>query len=320
MRSFSLWVVITLWLFGMDIAPTFSYKASGGVTDMLYSEGKIFVATQASRVDIFDTTTHQKLPSTIFVPKIKDFVGDEMESKIYSIDKLDSKIVIVSQGEKGFREVYLHEDGMQKIIGIEQKMFISKAMFVDADTIVFALLSNELFLYDLKTQKTLWSIAVSSSKFSDFTLDEKRTQAIVADESGDLKIVNLQSAMITDTLKGQNLDNVFQIDTKNQKILTAGQDRRAVLYDVSQPAKTYYMLSSFLIYAVGLSPSGALGAYSGDEQNNVVLFDTRTQNKLYRLTDNKMTLSKILFINENEIFVSSDSSIFNYYNLKGEEK
>ncbi|MBN2824455.1 MAG: WD40 repeat domain-containing protein [Campylobacterales bacterium] len=300
-------------LFALE--PTHSYKASGGVTDMVYDKGKLYVATDASRIDIFDTTTQTKLQSNISVPQIKDFMGDTIESKIYSVDKSNDKILLVSQGAKGFREIYLYEKSIQKIIGIDKKMFISKAMFVDETKILFALLSNELFLYDVKTQKNIWKIAVSHSKFSDFTLNEAKDRATVADESGNLKIVDISSGMIINTLKGQNLDNVFKVDTQNNKIITAGQDRRCVVYDLQKPNKTYYLQSSFLIYAAALSPSANLGAYSSDEENSVVVFDTQNKKSLYKLEGNKMTLSKILFINENEVFVSSDSNILNYYRL-----
>jgi len=312
-RFLYLLILFSLSLFAQD--PHFSYKASGGVTDMVYEEGKLYVATDASRIDIFDTTLQSKIEANITVPQIKDFMGDVIDAKIYSIDRLEDALLITSQGAKGFREIYRYDGAMQKLIGIKQKMFISKAMFVNHDTIVFALLSNELFLYDTKAQKNLWKIAVSHSKFSDFILNEKRTQAIVADESGDLKIINLKNGMITHTLKGQNLDNVFKVDTKSNKIITAGQDRRAVLYNLNKPHSTYYMKSDFLIYAAALSPSGRIGAYSSDEDNNVVVFDTTSKKKLYKLTGNKMTLSKILFINENELFVSSDSNLLNYYKL-----
>ncbi len=320
MRFLTLFILFGAMLFALDIKPTQSYQASGGVTDMVYDKGKLYVATAASRVDIFDTTTHQKLQSNITLPPIKDFMGDTMDSKIYSIDLLDSKILLVSQGVQGFREIHLYDGTMHKIIGSDQKMFISKALFVDDTKILFALLSNELFLYDTQTQKILWQMALSHSKFSDLVLNETRNQAIIADESGDLKVVDVHNAKITKTLEGHNLDNVFRVDTKQNTIITAGQDRKCVVYDLAKPQQTYFMQSVFLIYAVGLSPSAKWGAYSSDEQNNAVVFDTQTKQPHYTLKENKMTLSKILFINEKELFVGSDSDIFNYYNLNGEEK
>ena len=57
-----------------------------------------------------------------------------------------------------------------------------------------------------------------------------------------------------------------------------------------------------------------------DENNNVTVFKTNTKSKLFKLTDNLMTLSAIIFINENEIFVTTDSNKFNYYNLTNKRK
>ncbi|KIM06966.1 MAG: hypothetical protein KU28_07495 [Sulfurovum sp. PC08-66] len=320
MRFLTFFMLFGAILFALDIKPTQSYQASGSVTDMVYDKGKLYVATAASRVDIFDTTTHQKLESNITLSSIKDFMGDTIDSKIYSIDLLDSKILLVSQGVQGFREICIYDGVMKKIIGSEQKMFISKALFVDDTKILFALLSNELFLYDIASQKILWQMALSHSKFSDFVLNETRNQAVVADESGDLKVVDVHNAKIIKTLEGENLDNVFRVDTKQNIIITAGQDRKCVVYDLAKPQQAYFMQSGFLIYAVGLSPSAKWGAYSSDEQSNAVVFDTQTKQPRYTLKENKMTLSKILFINEKELFVGSDSPIFNYYNLNGEEK
>ena len=119
-------------------------------------------------------------------------------------------------------------------------------------------------------------------------------------------------------MEARNLDNVFKVDFKNNKIITAGQDGRCVFYNLSQNTD-YYLKEKrwFLIYAAGLTPSGNKGAFSSDEENNVIVFDTITKKKLFKLENNLMTLSSILFINEDEIFVTTDSNKFNYYNLKG---
>ncbi|MFW2331410.1 MAG: WD40 repeat domain-containing protein, partial [Nitrospinota bacterium] len=114
-----------------------------------------------------------------------------------------------------------------------------------------------------------------------------------------------------------NLDRVFQIDYKSDKIITAGQDGRCVVYNLKN-GSNYFLREKnrFLIYGAGLSPSGDLAAYSSDENSNVTLFNTNTKSKIYRLTENLMSLSAILFITENELFVTTDSNKFNYYKLK----
>lgn len=77
----------------------------------------------------------------------------------------------------------------------------------------------------------------------------------------------------------------------------------------------YYKEASFLIYSVALSPSATFAAFASDEENNVTIFNTNTKENLHKLTQNRSTLTNILFINENEIFISSDDENINYYKL-----
>ena len=308
-----------------DLAPTFVYEASGGVTDIVSSNGKIYVSTHASGVDIFDLKT-KKLINTINVPKIKDFMGDVIDAKVYNVDVYKDNVLLTAQASKGFREVHIfHDNKLDTVITIEKKMFVSKAKFIDDEHILFSLLGNEMYYYNYKTKKMIWRIdvrpddAVFNSTFADFALNEDKSIAVVADESGDLKLVDIKNAKVIKVLAGKNLDKVFKVDIKNDTIITAGQDGRCVVYNLKD--NTSYSLREqpkwFLIYGAGLSPSAKLGAYSSDENNNVTVFNVNTKSKFLKLTNNIMTLSGMIFLNEDEIFVTTDSNKFNYYNIKG---
>ncbi|VAY86234.1 Periplasmic nitrate reductase component NapL [hydrothermal vent metagenome] len=306
-----------------DLAPTYVYQASGAVTNIVSQNNKIYVATNASVVEIFDLKT-KKLIKKINVPKIKDFMGDIVDAKIYDVDIYKNKVLITSQASNGFRQIHMYRNNkLNIIISIKQKMFISKAKFIDNNLILFSLLDNEMYLYNYKTKQYIWKInvrpndAVLNSTFSDFALNKDKTIAIVADESGDLKIVDIAKGKVIKVLANKNLDKVFKVDFKNNIIITAGQDGRCVIYNLND--NTNYILRKkrwFLIYAAGLTPSGNIGAYSVDENNNVIVFNTNTKKNLFTLTQNLMTLSSILFINENEVFITTDSNKFNYYNLQ----
>ena len=320
-------ILILLLLFiglnAKDLAPTYIYKADGGVTDIVTSNGKIYVSTQASCVNVYDLKT-KKLIQTISIPQIKDFMGDTIDAKIYNVDVYKDKILLTSQGAKGFREVHIYENGKQyKVISVDEKLYIAKAKFIDENSIVFSLLGNQMYLYNLKEKKVIWKIdakakdAEFNSTFADFTLNEERTTAVVADESGNLKIIDIKKGEVVKILADRNLDKVFKVDFKNNKIITAGQDGRCVVYDLNNNSD-YFLRKKhwFLIYGAGLSPSAKLGAFSSDEQNNVTVFDTDTKIEQYVLTNNPMTLTSILFISEDEVFVTTDSNKFNYYKLK----
>jgi len=295
--------------------PTFKYISSGAVTDIVYKDNKLYSATDASCVDIFDVTT-QKIIKKIKVSQIKDFMGDIIDSKVYSVDIIKNKILILSQAQSGARRIHVYEnEKLELIIPYTKKLFIAKAKFLDENRILLGLLSNEIISYDIKNKKEIFRVAVSQSKFSNFVLNEDKSEVIVADESGDLKIHSTKDAKLIKELNGENLDNVFQVDTKNQIIATAGQDRHVVIYN-RKTNSVYHQKASFLIYSVGLSPSGKIVGYASDENNNVTLLNTSTKSKLGVYTGNKMTLTNILFINEKDFFVASDDKTINFYKIK----
>ncbi|MCF6309020.1 MAG: WD40 repeat domain-containing protein [Sulfurimonas sp.] len=303
-------------LFSTEIKqPIATFTSSGAVIDLLYKNEKIYSATDASSVDIFDFKS-QKLIKKIKVPKIKDFMGDKVDSKIYSVDVIDNKILILSQTQKGFARIHIHQDNKSKlIIDYKKKLSIIKAKFLNDHTILLALISNELISFDITKAKQNWKTQVSGSRFSDFTLSEDRTKVVIADESGEIQIYNTLSGKNIKTLKGQNLDNVFQVAYKNGIIATAGQDRRVAVY-TPKFNSAYYIKSTFLVYSIGLSPSGRIAAYSSDENNNITLFNTLTKSSLGKYGGNRSTLSNIVFINEKEFLVSSNNQIINLYSVK----
>jgi len=316
MKKILLIIVFITQLYSQNIQkPNIQYFSSGAVVDLVYKDKKLYSATDASCVDIFDTST-QKIIKKIKVSQITDFMGDTIDSKVYSVDLIKDKILILSQAQKGARRVHIYENGsLELVLPYTEKLFIAKAKFLDENTIILGLLGNGIISYDIKKRTQNYRVQISQSKFSNFVLTEDKSEIIVADESGDLKIHNTKDGSFKSELSGQNLDNVFQVDTKNGVIITAGQDRRVVVY-APKFNSAYYKIADFLVYSVGLSPSGKLGAYASDENNNVTVFNTITKSKIGIFGGNKMTLTNILFINENEFFSSSDDRTINQYKIK----
>ncbi len=312
----ALFLFISSSLFSATVQkPTTQYKADGAIIDLVVQNGKLYASTKVSIVDIFDIKS-KKIIKKIRVPNITDFMGDEITAKIYSVDVLYNEILILSQAEHGYRSVYIYKNNkLIPIITANDKLYIAKAKFIDKNTLVLGLLSNDIISYNIKTKKQNWSVQPSGSKFSNLVLNEDKTKVVICDESGDLHILNTKNGKILKTLSGQNLDNVFQVDYKNKIIATAGQDRRAVIYNLKTNS-AYYKTTHFLIYSVGLSPSARLAGYASDENNNVTIFKTATKAKVGVFGGNKMTLTNIIFLNEKEFFVGSDDNVINFYKIK----
>jgi len=311
-KIFIVLVAFSAMLFARDVQPDFILSASGGVTDLVLVQEKLYVGTDASCVDVFDTKAKRKL-SSICVPKIKDFMGDEIDSKIYSIDVLDGKVLILSQDNGGYRRVDLYDGkAFHSIITKNDHMYISKAKFIDNKTILLGLLSNIIISYDLEKKEQNWEVQPTESKFSNFVLNEAKTFVVTTDESGDLDMVDLKDGKVVRRFTGINVDNVFQVDWKKDTIITAGQDRRCGVFN-AKTAKGYYKQATFLIYSAGLSADGVWGGFAGDEQNNVTVFNTQTKEDKVKLVGNKANISNILFVTPNEVFVSCDTNKVNHY-------
>jgi len=303
-------------LFSANLKPTHSYKGTGSITDILQISNLLYAASNQGVIDIFDLNTN-KLKSQIILPTIKDFMNDDIKAKIFSIDLYNDKLLIVAQGTAGFRNVFIHKDNkLTPIITHKNKLFISKAKYISDNEIIFALLSNEVALYNFTQNKIIWQKQINTSRFSDFQLNNAKSKLALTDESGEIFLVDVQSGDTLEKFVGQNVDNIFQVDYKNGIITGAGQDRRVSVYDSHNKSNTSYKKSSFIVYSVGLSPSAKLTAYSSNEENDIIVMKTDSKTVLHTLLGHKSIISKILFINEDEIFTSSDDQYINYWKLK----
>jgi len=310
-KKIALFLVSVCFVFA-GLRPAYTLKTSGGVTDIVIKNNLLYAATAASSVDVFDIKTKNKIKS-IKVSKIKDFMGDEVDSKVYSVDVIDNMILILSQDESGFRRVHLFKDNkLKEIISKDDRLYISKAKFLDKNHILFALLGNVMIKYEISSKRNIWEFQLTESKFSNFVLNKDKTIAISADESGDLQMVDLKKGKIIKTFSGENVDNVFQVDWKKNIIATAGQDRRCAVFDTNTGSK-YYKSASFLIYSVGVSPDAKLIGFANTEDNDVTVFKSATKEDVIVLSKNKANISTIYFLNDHEVFVAGDANEINYY-------
>lgn len=314
LKNFTILLLLICTLLAKDIEPTFSLNASGGVVDLVLNENKIYASTLSSTVDIFDITKKEKI-ETIKIPKIKDFAQNIIDSKIYSVDILKENILILSQGENGGINLFIYNNGkLSTLIEDKEKLYISYAKFLDEDRIIYALLSNQIFIYNIKNKTVEKQTQVSQSKFSSFKLNENKTQIIISDESGILNLMDTKNLQLIKTFENMNLDNVFQVDIKNNTIITAGQDGRCVIYYIAKK-EPYFKKFDFLLYSAGLSSTAKFGGISSDEENNVTIFNTETKENIAKLVKNKSTITNIVFINENTVIVSSEDKQINIYKL-----
>jgi len=309
-----LFIIISNYTFA--ISPLYSLTASGGVYDFIVEDEIIYVATDAGIIDIFNYKTKKKIDK-IIIPKIKDFSGDYIAPKIFSIDKIKGKdgIVFTVQGDAGYRDIYYFKDKkLSKILSQEDKLMAKRASFITENLILIGLLSNELLLYDIKLHKQVYREQLSTSVFSDFTTDYTRKLAITCEESGSIRLLNSKTGQLIHVFSGQNLDNIYKVCYNKMTFVGAGQDRRVSVYKWGK--ESYYMKADFLVYSVGLDREGRLCAYPANENNDIYVFNTNTKQILYKLIGQKSTLTKIEFLPNNKMVSSSEDNNILIWKLK----
>ncbi|QOY55290.1 nitrate reductase [Candidatus Sulfurimonas marisnigri] len=300
-------------LYAKEIIPSAIYTSVGFVSDFIVYENTLYVGNDMGAVDIFDIKT-TKLVNQILLPPLTSSMNQIIPADILSVDYLNGKVLILSVGNDSYRNVWIYENYMLKqIINEDYKLTLKEARFVNDEQVVFATLDSDVILHDMREKYSVYKTHVSNSAMGDMTLSEDKTKMIMADESGAVKIIDIKSSDTIKTHYSQNVDNIYKVAYSNGVILTAGQDRRVGVYQNTQ--EPYYIKSDFLVFCVGISPSGEVGVYSSGEENVLQLFNTKTKTKYDRLVGHTKIINQIKFISEKEIFSSSRDNKILYWEL-----
>lgn len=290
------------------IEPVYSIEAKGNVTDLEHNAGILYISTDIGMVQVFDIQ-HRRVSETIILPKIKTPFDEEIDPKIYDIafNQTQNLLLIVSQGESGFSDLYIYNSDKILIrkISSEAKLMIKHAEFYKQNFLILGLLSNEIVKFDLLNETIVYTTQISSYTFSDMCLSPQKSRVVSSDESGNINVSNTSTGEIVFIQEGINLDNVYQLDYKRNTIATAGQDRKVGVYHLN-PYSVSTIDSDFLIYSVGLSPSGNMVAYAANENNDIRIVDSYSLKKLHILEGHQALINSIEFTSENTLFTAAD--------------
>ncbi len=316
MKVFISILLFTISIFAVDIKPFKEIVAKGAVKDMVIDENLLVIGTDAGVMQVYDINKSEFIKE-VKIPDIKYFMGDTINARVSSVDKIDNSYLLLSDsGIGGYSNLKIEKDGkIDWVIKPEDKLPIIKARFIDKEHILLGFLSNEVALFNIKTKKMKYRVQLSESKFSDFALNEDKTLAAFSCESGEITIVETKSGKIIKRLSKLNVDNVYKVDFKKDFVSCAGQDRRGSWYNIKS-GNGDYVQGNFLIYATALSPDATKVAFAWDEKNNIVIFNRDTKSKLYTLKGQKSTLNTIIYKSENELFSASDDKTIIEWKLK----
>ncbi len=287
--------------------------SKGLVSDFVLDGARLYVANDEGLVEIFDIRSRKKVDE-IVLDSIETLFGWQAP-KVLSVDRHKGKTLIVSSAKDGYRNVWLH-DG-QKLIPIitnQKKMSIKEARFLDEHNFIFGTLGYDMVAYTMEDSHRVYTEHIEESAFSDMVLSEDKKSMVTASESGAVKLIDTQTGKILKAFKPQNLDNIYKLAFAQGNIITAGQDRRVGVYP--SQGNAYHIKSKFLVYSVGISPSGKLGVYSSSEANTFQLFDVKSGKKIHTLVGQDSVPSTIKFFDEDGFFSAGYGYKIYYWYLK----
>ncbi len=310
MKSFLFVLYFSLTLYAGVIFPKVSVKTSSPVLDFVVRGGDIWAGT--ANGEALQITAKGKIISKKMLPTIEDSWGKKIKQKIMSIDlSLDTKTLIVA-GEDGW--LYTIREGKITKTTYSTKTVVKKIAFISDTKVMLALLSNEVVFFDLKTNRIMKTLSGGTSPLSDMALSTYKKTAVIVGEAGIVSVINTAAMKITRRIQGGNVDNIYKVDLQNNRVLTAGQDRRAILYTLD--GKSYSRFDgSFLIYTVALSPSAGVMAAAMDEENLISVFDTIKRQKFFTAKGHSATLNRIAFIDEKRFVSCADENKILFWEL-----
>ncbi len=292
------------------ITPKISVKTSAPVVDFVIYKETVWAGT--ANGEVLQISTKGKLLSKVTLKPLVNYWGEKVAQRVMSLDVASDGKTVILAAEDGF--LYLIREGQMTKTSFPTKSVVKKIALLSDTQVMVALLSNEVVFFDLKTNKILKTISGGTSPLSDMALSSNHQVAAIAGEAGIVSLIDTNHATIIKQLKGGNVDNIYKIDLQNGSLITAGQDRRAIIYTLD--GKSYLRFDgTFLIYTAALSPSAGRAAVTLDEQNIITIFDTAKRQKIATAKGHNATLNRIIFMDENRFVSCADENKILFWEL-----
>ncbi|MDH4128491.1 MAG: hypothetical protein OEV44_07040 [Spirochaetota bacterium] len=304
-----LWFNILIYSITLDssvkvIKPSSVIEAKANVMDMVINDNRIYIATDKGIIEIFNLKNNKKLYE-IKLAKVKNYYNEFYSPKIYSLDVLDNKILIISEGSLGNRDISIYDNNTLNKVKINSDFMTSKARFINENQIFLALMSNDIILYNTNENKVMYKKHLSNSIFTDFKL--YKNKVALTNESGNIILINVENGKIIKKFTNVNVDKVNKIDFIANYIVTGGHDRRFYIINLMNN-KIKRENANFIVYAVSISPKLNYTAFSYNEENDILIINLHNGKKLYKLSGHYSPPNNIIFIDETTIISSADNS------------
>jgi len=286
-------------------------KINSNVTALKLDQNTLYIGTDEGEV-LSLSLEDKKLTKLFSLEKIENYYGYS-SARIYTIDSFKDSLLILSEGSFGTKNLSLFEN---KNLKTQKLKFdgVNKAFFVDENNYLLGLIGSDIKLLNANLEP-MKDFVFSHSSLNAMSLSDDRTLLLAGFESGEVELFDLKNWILRKNFNSIHKDNVYQVDLKNEAIISCSTDRRIGIVKNSEEK---FLQKDFLIYACALSPNGKIAAFSDNNQNIIELFDTDTLKNLGSFSNENVSVEFIIFVDERNLIFSGfgDRIIFKHLDFK----
>lgn len=295
--------ILTIFGFVFATEPFMSIQTKSNVMGITYINDKIYIATQDSVLEIYDTKS-ASFKSEIEFQSTND---SEIKPQIISVDEYAGALAVLVEQDYGKKFLYVITKDDKKTYDLGNEG-IKRAMFANDKTVVLASISNEIYFFNLKTANIDESFKISTAMLSDMKMDPSRKTLVISAESGNVYFYDLQNRAMKRIVE-LHKDNMYSISYKNDVVISSGVDKSIGVFRNDEVRNLRYGDSAVL--GVALSPDGNIGAYFGDDLSNVHIFNTKDLKSLNTINTPQTTINGMAFLSQNVLVTSAfDKNIY----------
>lgn len=277
---------------------TFSYelKLDSNLNALKFADNSLLIGLDNGEINQY-FLKDKKMQKITQLDKIKNFYEENLSPRIYSIDYLNGAILILSEGDFGSKKLYVYKNKQLLSYDLANDG-AKKALFLDDNIILLALLGSNIELFDLKTKNVVKNFTFSSSSLSDVVLNETKTQLVAGFESGELMLFDVKKWQKIKSYKNVHKDNIYQLDFKSAIIASCSTDRKLGIVQNDQEKN---IERDFLIYTCALNENGSIVAFGDNEKNIIELVNTKNLKTIKKFQNKDFLLEYLIFVNEHEL-------------------
>jgi len=304
-------LLIAVFAFGLtNLKPYKIYRYSYYISKIAYNKNYLIAGLENGKILINNFKTNKNI-AKIILPKIHDFMGDLISMPIYSLDISPNgkNLMIMVQGENASRKIFIYNFKTKNMKLIyTTKRLLMKARYTNSNNIFLGLLGDEIALLNIKNKKIVYKKQIGNYVFSTYSLNKTKTKAVIGDESGVAKIVDVKTGKKLFELSGFNKNKTISLDFVKNYIINGSSDKRLAIYNTISKTSILTLTAKFLPYAAAISPNVKKFAFQYD-QNNDIMVKTIYNKPLFLLKGHTMPLADMRFLNNNTIISYSPAEI-----------